>query len=234
MPSAVRGHELPARVLTLGADSIDRLVADLAAARIGTTVNPYAAAHERPELDRPGAAGIRADNLRTYLQSRIQAPLLLVGEAAGYRGCRFSGIAFTSERSLPGGRWSSRNPRGWQEPSASIVHGVLADLGLEEQALLWNAVPLHPAGPHPLSNRRPTAGELLEGVRWLERLVALIRPGQLLAIGRTAGGVLPDAPVLRHPANAGATLFRSGLAAEVQRLGLTPGTSGSFVPHERA
>jgi uracil-DNA glycosylase len=196
-------------------------VADLAAARIGTAVNPYAPADERPELDRPGAAGIRAENLRRYLQARIRVPLLLVGEAAGYRGCRFSGIAFTSERSLPRDRWSSRNPRGWQEPSATIVHGALRELGLEEQALLWNAVPLHAAGPHPLSNRMPTAGELLEGVRWLERLIALIRPGHLLAIGRTAGRALPDVPVLRHPANAGATLFRAGLAAEVRRLGLT-------------
>ena len=75
-------------------DSLARFVAELAEVSIGATVNPYSV-HE-PSLDRPGGAAIRAANLKAYLGARLHPRLMLVGEAPGYRGCRFSGIAFTS------------------------------------------------------------------------------------------------------------------------------------------
>ena len=91
--------------------------------------------------------------------------LLLIGEAPGYQGCRFSGIAFTSERSLPPAARTSIRPEGWSEPSATIVHGALRDLGLEEATILWNACPFHPALPSgPLTNRTPTPADLVRGV----------------------------------------------------------------------
>jgi uracil-DNA glycosylase len=186
---------------------LDRFIHELAAARIGSAVNPYAAEHEQPDLDRPGAAAIRTANLRDYLVSRACAPVLLVGEAAGYRGCRFSGIAFTSERSLAAERWSSRLAAGWQEPSATVVHRALEALSLEEDVLLWNAMPLHPAGPTALSNRPPTGAELAAGARWLHRLMELVRPRAVVAVGTSAARVLPGAPVLRHPSHGGATAF---------------------------
>jgi hypothetical protein len=127
------------------------------AAPAPTLVNPYACFD--PNLDRPGAAAIRAATLLAYLEARSQPVLLLVGEAAGYQGCRFSGIAFTSERSLPPSQWTSSRPEGGKEPSATIVHGALKALELEERTILWNVVPFHPAGPSSLSNRRPTAAE---------------------------------------------------------------------------
>ncbi|HXL20125.1 MAG TPA: hypothetical protein VN961_21630, partial [Streptosporangiaceae bacterium] len=82
--------------------------------------------------DAPGAPAIRLANLRHYLLERDQADALAVGEAAGYQGMRWSGIAFTSEFDLL--RWghpyrrSSRRPRPWKEPSGTIVHGVLEDM----------------------------------------------------------------------------------------------------------
>lgn len=187
-------------------------VARLASARPSSLVNPYAI--EDPDLDRPGAAAIRATNLEAYLNARLGRPdlLLLVGEAPGYQGCRFSGIAFTSERSLPQERRSSLRPEAWQEPSATIVHGALAALGLEERTVLWNAVPFHPAAGTPLSNRTPTKLELSLGRPYLVELISIMRPMAIAAIGRSAALLLPsDMIVLRHPAHGGASLFRNGL-----------------------
>ncbi|HWJ44460.1 MAG TPA: hypothetical protein VNR63_03665, partial [Gaiellaceae bacterium] len=71
----------------------ERFVRRLAAARIGGTFNFY--------REGTGAAR-RRRRLCEYLDSRVDSPLLLVGEAAGYRGARVSGIPFTSERQLTG------------------------------------------------------------------------------------------------------------------------------------
>src|SRR4051795_12216108 len=69
------------------------LVAELSRADIGTTFNQYRDGDRAPLLRR---------RLRSYLEERWDAPLLLVGEAPGYRGARVSGIPFASERQLSG------------------------------------------------------------------------------------------------------------------------------------
>jgi uracil-DNA glycosylase len=99
----------------------------LVAARIGGTTNFY--------RDGEGAA-VRRTRLEGYLAARAAAPLLLVGEAPGYRGARISGIPFTSERQLTG--------TGPAEMTATTVQRVPAELGLAEQVVLWNVVPTHP------------------------------------------------------------------------------------------
>src|SRR5262249_6599072 len=109
---------------------IEELIARLRRARIGATYNFY--------RDGEGA-GERCERLLAYLQARQDAPLLLVGEAAGYRGARVSGIPFTSERQLTG--------EGPAEASATIVRRELAELGLEDETLCWNVVPTHPHRP---------------------------------------------------------------------------------------
>jgi uracil-DNA glycosylase len=194
-------------------DTPDRFVADLALATIGTTVNPYSC-HD-PALDRSGGAAIRRENLRRYLSDHLNPALLLVGEAPSYRGCRFSGIAFTSERTLPVSSWSSTHPRGWTEPSATIVHRVLRGLDIEDRTMLWNAVPTHPAADTPLSNRPPTGPELTAGLVWLGRLIELVEPEVVVAVGRSAESVLPGRQSIRHPANGGSRLFADQLAAMV-------------------
>jgi uracil-DNA glycosylase len=166
--------------------------AALAGTRIGTTFNQYACS---PEL---------RGRLAGYLESRCGAELLLVGEAAGYRGARISGIPFTSERQLTG--------RGPAEASATIVHRVLDELGLEEHVLLWNVVPTHPHRlGEPGSNRRPRAAEIDAARPFLELLAGGRR---LVPVGRVAEAALGTTGV-RHPAHGGAREFRAGLAALV-------------------
>jgi len=61
--------------------------------------NPYR--DRNPDFDRIGAAEIRRRNLRHYLDDHAGgASLLLVAEAPGPWGCRFSGIPVTSEAQL--------------------------------------------------------------------------------------------------------------------------------------
>jgi uracil-DNA glycosylase len=122
---------------------------------------------------------------------------LLVGEAAGYRGARVSGIPFTSERQLTG--------RGPAEASATIVQRVLRELGIEQDVLLWNVVPTHPGTAR--SNRPPTRSEIDAARPFLDALVA---DRTVIAIGRVAAATL-DAPYVRHPSHGGAAAFASGL-----------------------
>ncbi len=200
-------------------DSLGSLVSDLAAATPSTLVNPYACFD--PDLDRPDGARIRAATLLAHLEERSRPPPLLLGEAAGYQGCRFSGIAFTSERSLPVHQWTAKRQEGWKEPSATVVHEALKALGLEERTILWNVVPFHPAGSSPLSNRTPTAAERQAGAIWLRRLCAIVRLGVVGAIGCVAEAALPlGTHYLRHPAYGGASRFREDLLDLARERGL--------------
>lgn len=164
------------------------LVERLAAARIGSTFNQYVRSAEL------------CARLDDYLVSRRAAPLILVGEAAGYRGARVSGLPFTSERQLTGA--------GPAEATATIVHRVLAELGLEEHVLLWNVVPTHPHRPgRPRSNRRPSREEIAAGAPFLAELAG---GREAVAVGRVAHEIL-GGEYVRHPSHGGASGFREGL-----------------------
>jgi uracil-DNA glycosylase len=162
-------------------DLVDRL----ACASIGATHNQYA----RSEL--------RRSRLREYLAARTQAETILVGEAAGYRGARVSGIPFTSERQLTG--------KAPAEASATIMQRVLEELGITADVLLWNVVPTHPGTA--TSNRRPTHAEVRAARPFLAELT---RGRRVVAVGRLAAEVLA-APYVRHPAHGGAAAFAEGL-----------------------
>ena len=172
---------------------IDTIVDELGRARIGTTFNQYAAG--------PRAHLLRA-RLAAYLASRTDAPVLLVGEAPGYRGARVSGIPFTSERQLTG--------TGPAEATATVVHRVLAELHLDKDVLLWNVVPTHPGTE--TSNRPPTSDEIRRGLEFAERLAADRR---VMAVGRVAARAL-RAPYVRHPSRGGAKEFAVAMAQVFQ------------------
>jgi hypothetical protein len=153
---------------------------------------------------------------------------ILCGEAPSHRGCRHSGIAFTSECLLLEGRIPgipktnhrlTSRPRPYFELSAKIVWDELYALGIEERTILWNALQMH---PHEMgderSNRTPNSAEIEKGKRALEILVKEFPSAKVVAVGRTAERSLksmgiPGVPVayVRHPANGGARKFRQEL-----------------------
>jgi hypothetical protein len=169
------------------------LVARLAHAEIGDTYNQYA------------ASPLLCGRLSSYLEARREAKVVLVGEAAGYRGARVSGIPFTSERQLTGS--------GPAEATATIVHRVLAKLGVEDEMLLWNVVPTHPGSE--TSNRRPTREEVQAAAPFLDELT---RGRVAIAVGRLAAAAL-DAPYVRHPSHGGAAEFEQGLRRAFATIG---------------
>jgi hypothetical protein len=111
-----------------------------------------------------------------------------------------SGIPFTSERQLTGS--------GPAEATATIVHRVLAELGLAEQVLLWNVVPTHPGTA--ASNRAPTPVEVRHGRVFADELA---HGRDVIAVGRVAHSALGGVYV-RHPSHGGAGRF----AAELRDL----------------
>ena len=163
---------------------IERLVA----AEIGATFNFY----------RSGArAALLRERLERYLDERERARTLVVAEAPGYRGTRVSGIPLTSERQLTG--------EGPAEATATIVHRVLAELGVADEVLLWNTVPTHPGGEQ--TNRRPTRAEVAAGLPFARELA---RGRRVVAVGRVAHAAF-GGEYVRHPSHGGAAAFRHGL-----------------------
>jgi uracil-DNA glycosylase len=162
----------------------------LAGMRIGATYNFYAEGARAALLRR---------RLAAYLEERAGASILLVAEAPGYRGARVSGIPLTSERQLTGD--------GPAEATATIVHGVLAELEAADDVLLWNVVPTHPGDER--SNRRPSRTEIAAGLPFV---CELARRRRVVPVGRVAHGVLGGVYV-RHPSHGGAVAFRDGLRA---------------------
>lgn len=163
---------------------------------------------------------------RLALHLDCNPEFILAGEAPGYQGCRYSGIAFTSERLLGEGaipripaltgRLSTRR-LPFSEPSATIVWKTLHRLGIEERTILWNAMQLHPHRTDNLwSNRTPTPSEISLGEPALRILIEVFPNAKIIAVGKKSEWLLhemgiPTVGSVRHPANGGATQFSTGL-----------------------
>ena len=166
-------------------------VGRLASAKIGATFNQYADSE------------LRRERLADYLERRTLARYVVVGEAAGYRGARVSGLPFTSERQLTG--------EGPAEATATVVHRALAELAIEDDVILWNVVPTHPGTE--TSNRRPTRNEVRDAMPFLDHVVRGRIP---IAVGRVAHAAVGGRYV-RHPSHGGSAAFRRGLLLSIAR-----------------
>jgi hypothetical protein len=185
-------------------DAVGEVMAMVGALRVPGSLNLYDEADSAAWGDPPGAANGRRAALTRYLVSRWAAPVVLVGEAPGRNGARWTGVPFTSSHQLTGS--------GAKEPTATVVHRVLAELGRATDVLFWNASILFPPG-----NRDPRRAELDACAPALDRVC---RGRTVLAVGRHAQRAT-GAPYVRHPAHGGAARFAEDLAAALGRPGVT-------------
>jgi uracil-DNA glycosylase len=156
----------------------------------------------------------RSHQLSAYLRHRQQsAQVILIAEAPGYQGARFSGIAMTSERMLSGQydfvteqdilgqvglyRRTSANAacrkdperqHGFAEPTATVVWREIMAANKASNVVLWNTFPFHPhRAAEPLSNRRPTQEEVDVNAQVLADLRGLFDPNcKIIAVGNVA------------------------------------------------
>lgn len=171
-----------------------------------------------PVLDREGADRVRYENLKRYLASFVRRPeLLMVGEAPGWRGCRFSGVPFTCEAQLVrgalpfGGHQSSNTEEPYKEQTAERFWDVVAPF--HARVFAWNCVPFHPhVVGQPLKNRAPSRRERARYSHVLRDLHTLLKPRLVVAVGRQAEQALRSLKIesgyVPHPARGNASRFR--------------------------
>jgi uracil-DNA glycosylase len=172
-------------------------------------------------LDRKDGAKLRRENLFGYLSSLKRQPsILLLGEAPGPWGCRFSGIPFTGEAQLVrgelpfSGQQSSLSQSPYSERSGTVFWGLLKQH--HPDFFVWNTIPFHPHRPDDyLSVRNPRWSEVKEYLPLLSELLDILKPKQIAAIGRVAEKALKtigrDCVYVRHPSYGGVKLFREGM-----------------------
>lgn len=197
-----------------------------------------------PGVEHPQAASIRQQNLQAYLEHfRCRPATLILGEAPGWRGCRFSGVAFTCEAQLTSGELPFRGKRssladtrsgddgnpgskapsfstGYREASAAIFWRCL--LPYSQDFLVWNIFPFHPHKPgEALTNRKPVISEGIAHIPFLEKMIERLQPEDILAVGKFAQAILrrssiPHQPI-RHPSHGGARRFKTQVLAHFEK-----------------
>ncbi|MCY2990042.1 MAG: uracil-DNA glycosylase [Planctomycetota bacterium] len=190
--------------------------------------NPY---HDAtPGFDKTDAARIRRENLKNYHCHFVHRPtVLLVGEAPGPKGCRFSGVPFTSEFQLVSnvlrfnGRQSSSRAEPYKEVSASTFWKAMQ--GFESEAFVWNCVSFHPHDEGvPLSIRAPSPAEIRSYSHILRGIVEVLKPESVVAIGRHAARALSalgiTADHVRHPSHGGSSEFTIGVRHAWSKRGI--------------
>jgi uracil-DNA glycosylase len=215
--------------------TVDDFIDSLKDCPAGALFNPWWQ-HDPVNDDYSNSAEIRRHQLKFYLQQRLgRCRFFLAGEALGYQGGHFSGIAMTSERLLLGhlshkglhpehvftGMQPCRTSReeikknGFVEPTATIVWSHLLEAGIDPyEFVIWNALPWHPYHPEKgmLSNRTPSDKELAAGHAHLLDLARIMAPRTIVAVGEKASRQLELLGIehrkARHPANGGAVKFR--------------------------
>lgn len=196
---------------------------------IESTTNLFNQYHDTDErVDLHNANELRKENLQNYLKSYSEKPLvIIVGEAAGPWGCRFSGVPFTGEKQLSDGdslpftghRTSRDDPLlrvrklpPYISQSAKIFWDTMKPF--HPKFFVWDCVPFHPHYPEEImSIRTPTSKELDSFSEILRNIKKIIDPTYILAIGRKAqeafSRIGEECKYIPHPSHGGANKFRT-------------------------
>lgn len=173
------------------------------------------------KLDLSNAPEIRKENLVKYLRGFSKRPsILIIGEAPGPRGCRFSGVPFTSEAQICHGKLpftgqkSSVSDLPYSENSATIFWKAM--LPYHPKFFIWNSIPFHPHKHGEfLSIRNPTRKEVCFYASLLEEMTSLIKPKHIVAVGKRAKYALKQKQLsciyIRHPSHGGAIEFTENI-----------------------
>lgn len=201
----------------------NKFVSAISQIRLPRVFNPYA---DRCEIhDRPNAPEVRRRNLEGLLSHAIRTDTktIWVARDLGYRGGRRTGVALTDEAHLGDlgalycGVQIEKATYGAvvAERTAAIVWRMLRAIG--KPVFLWNVFPLHPhQRDAPLTNRCHTREERNATEPLIRALIDMLRPTDIVAIGRDAQrGLIElgiDATPIRHPSYGGQTEFTDGIS----------------------
>ena len=174
---------------------------------------------------------IRRQNFSLYLHKmqQISPQKMLIMEAPGYRGCRLTGVPVTSRKILLQGIPELKlfgKEQGYQdipepdferiqgEQTATIVWGVFREI--QQIPLIWNTFPFHPHKlGKPLTNRKPRKSETELGKQFLQQMMELFSPQEIVAVGNVAKATLDQLAIpcqkVRHPAQGGKNDFVKGI-----------------------
>lgn len=161
---------------------------------------------------------LRERNFRRYL-AVPHSPILLLGEAPGWRGMTVTGVPFTSVREaeagvLPGLELPPAPQAPWEASSRVFWETMSAWQG--PLPLSWPVYPHHPfVAGMPQTNRTPRSSEVRAGGPVALELIRALGVETVVAVGRKAQGALAEAgieaPAVRHPAQGGARMFADQL-----------------------
>ena len=173
-----------------------------------------------PSEEDPGEARMKSKNLLLYLKKmrELDPKILLVGEAPGYKGCKLTGIPFTSEYQILHKDFFKEefevlnidNPEC--ENSAKIIWD---EIGKTRQIpLMWNIYPFHPSTIDG-RNGKPNANDVDMGKDILEKLLTMFNISYMYCIGRKSEGALKNHELfqsyVRHPSHGGSKACKKSL-----------------------
>ena len=198
---------------------VEAIIQDLSTIKMENVFNPYA---DYCDLhDRCDAPLQRQRNLASTLDAALDLRVRTVWIARdlGYRGGRRTGLALTDEVHLGSlsflynGLTVKKATKGpvVGERTAKFIWKML--LQISQPVFLWNVFPFHPhRSNEPMSNRPHSAKERDICRRFLYRIVDLLQPDHVLAIGRDAHMAIErlgiDCTQVRHPSYGGQGIFK--------------------------